>query len=212
MNIILILINNNSKIMKKLKRDFFVNDAVTVAKNLLGKYLVYTQNDIRLSGIIVETEAYIGIEDKASHGFGGKITERNKAEFMIGGHIYIYLVYGMYWQLNISSGLKGVPECVLIRAIEPKEGIEIMKERRKIENIINLTNGPGKMCMAMGFDKSYYGLDIVKSKNIFIENYGNIINEKDIISAKRIGIDYAGIWKDKLLRFYIKDNKFVSRF
>ncbi|MBI5417070.1 DNA-3-methyladenine glycosylase [Candidatus Poribacteria bacterium] len=197
--------------MKILKREFYSQDAITAAKNLLGKYLIHNQDDNKISGKIVETEAYTGVEDRASHGFGGKITERNKAEFMIGGHIYIYLVYGMYWQLNISTGLEGIPECVLIRAVEPAGCIDVMMKKRKIEKIINLSNGPGKLCMAMGFDKSHYGLDVTKSKEVYVEDHNENINENEIISAKRIGIDYAGAWKDKLLRFYIKNNKFVSK-
>jgi DNA-3-methyladenine glycosylase len=198
-------------VRKKLTRKFFIRDATTVAKELLGKYLVHNYKGIRLSGKIVETEAYIGPEDRASHGYQNKITERNKAEFYIGGHIYIYLVYGMYWQLNISTGDEGVPECVLIRALEPEEGIEEMKKNRGEENIKNLTNGPGKLCQAMKLDKSCYGLDICKSKEIYIEDRGEKIRKEDIVSAKRIGIDYAAEWKDKLLRFYIKDNIFVSK-
>lgn len=196
---------------KKLSRKFFTRDAIIVAKELLGKYLIHNYRDVKLSGKIVETEVYTGPEDKASHGYQNKMTERNKAEFYVGGHIYIYLVYGIYWQLNITTGKAGVPECVLIRALEPKNGIEIMKKYRREENIKNLTSGPGKLCNAMRLDRSCYGLDICKSKEIYIEDRGEKVREEDIVSAKRIGIDYAGEWRDRLLRFYIKDNIFVSK-
>lgn len=196
---------------KKLTRDFFIQDAETVAKKLLGKYLVHKiNNNIILSGKIVETEAYIGPHDKASHGYQNKITERNKIEFYIGGHIYIYLVYGMYWQFNISTGKEGYPACVLIRALEPVDGIEYMKKKRKKDKITDLTSGPGKLCQAMGFNKNCYGMDICTSNKIYVEDRGEKILPKDIVSSKRIGIDYAEEWKDKLLRFYIKGNPCVS--
>ncbi|NCO23113.1 DNA-3-methyladenine glycosylase [Candidatus Kuenenbacteria bacterium] len=112
--------------MIHLKRSFFVQPTLKVAKELLGKYLVRIDKGKRISGMIVETEAYLGPKDKASHAYLGKKTLRNRAEYLIGGHIYIYLVYGMYWQLNASTFKEGKPECVLIRALEPKEGIELM--------------------------------------------------------------------------------------
>jgi DNA-3-methyladenine glycosylase len=197
--------------MNRLTREFFTQHAVEVAQKVLGKYLVHKIGKIKLVGKIVETEAYVGPEDKASHGYKNRITKRNRAEFMIGGHIYIYLCYGMYWQLNISTGKEGVPECFLIRALEPIEGIEYMKMYRKTNDIMNLTNGPGKLCIAMKIDKSHYGLDITKSDEIYIEDRGDVILPHQIVKTKRIGIDYAGEWKNKLLRFYIKDNKFVSK-
>lgn len=188
-----------------------MQDATTTAKLLLGKYLVRNLEGVGLSGKIVETEAYIGPEDRACHAYQNKKTERNKAEFYLGGHIYIYLVYGMYWQLNITTGKNGVPECVLIRALQPKEGVEKMKEKRGKDKITDLTSGPGKLCQAMGLDKLFYGIDVCKSDKIYVEDRGEDIEEKNIISTKRIGINYAGEWKDKLLRFYIRGNEFVSR-
>lgn len=201
----------------KCGRKFFIRDAVTVAKDSLGKYLVHNTPKGKLSGKIVEVEAYVGPHDKASHARNGKITPRNKAEFMEGGYIYIYLVYGMYWQLNISTGKERYPECFLIRALEPTDGIEIMRKNRKCNDILNLTNGPGKLCQAMKFSKKHYGIDIAKSNEIYIEDHASSetgskkINKNKIIKSKRIGIDYADEWKDKLLRFYIKDNRFVSK-
>ena len=125
---------------KRLGRKFFIQPALTVAKNLLGKYLVRKIGNKLLAGKIVETDAYIGPKDRASHAFGGKITKRNIAEYTIGGHVYIYLVYGMYWQFNISTGVAGIPECVLIRALEPTQ------ESYKV------ANGPGKLCQWLRLD------------------------------------------------------------
>ena len=196
---------------KRLPRKFYTQPTLKIAKQMLGKYLVHNpstssgQEPKKLVGKIVETEAYIGPEDKASHAFGNKITKRNKAEWLIGGHIYIYLVYGMYWQLNISTGKEGRPECVLIRALEPIDEI-----RGKFAQIRDLANGPGKLCRWMGFNKSHYGVDVVTSREVWLEE-GEKVKSSQIIASKRIGIDYAQEWADKPWRFYIKDNKFVSK-
>ena len=189
---------------KRLSRKFYTQPTLKVAKQMLGKYLVHKTKKGKLVGKIVETEAYIGPKDKASHAFEGKITKRNKAEYLIGGHIYIYLVYGMYWQLNISTGKQGRPECVLIRALEP-----ISEISGEFAQIRDLANGPGKLCRWMGFNKSHYGIDVATSKEIWLEQ-GEEIKPNQIIASKRIGIDYAEEWADKSWRFYIKDNPFVS--
>ncbi|MEA3272101.1 MAG: DNA-3-methyladenine glycosylase [Patescibacteria group bacterium] len=188
--------------MAKLTRKFFTDSStLEISKNILGKYLVHKIGDKKIVGKIVETEAYVGVEDGASHALGGKRTARNKAEYLIGGHIYIYLVYGMYWQFNISTAEKDAPECFLIRALEPEKGD------------VKLANGPGKLCRWMGLDKSLYGVDVCKSDKIWIENRGDVINPCDIMSGPRIGIDYAGeYWANVPWRFWIKNNKFVSKY
>jgi len=199
--------------MRRLSRKFYTQPTLKVAKQMLGKYLIHQTKKGKLVGKIVETEAYIGTEDKASHAYKGKKTERNKAEWLIGGHIYIYLVYGMYWQFNISTGKTGQPECVLIRALEPTSEIckcKMQNAKCKINELKNLANGPGKLCRWMDLDKSHYGIDVVKSKEIWLEE-GEKIKSSQIITGKRIGIDYAQEWADKLWRFYIKDNEFVSK-
>jgi DNA-3-methyladenine glycosylase len=198
---------------KKLKRKFFLQPTLNLAKEFLGKFLIHEINGQKVGGMIVETEAYIGYEDKASHAFGGKITPRNKAEYMQGGHIYIYLVYGMYWQLNISTFLEGKPECILIRGIEPTDGLNLMKKHRKNDSIKNLTNGPGKLCQALKFDKSLYGYDLCqKNAIVYFEDRGNKINRKNISYGPRIGIDYAGEYWSKIpWRFWIKNNPNVSK-
>lgn len=200
--------------IRRLTRKFFTQPTLVVAKDLLGKFLVRRLGKKIISGKIVETEAYIGPKDRASHAFGGKLTARNKAEYLIGGHIYIYLVYGMYWQMNITTAQANQPECVLIRALEPtiqnkKSKIKDKKYELKIKKP---ASGPGKLCQWLKLDKSFYGEDLVKSKRIWLENRGVKIKKSDIIASKRIGIDYAGkYWANKKWRFYIKDNLFVSK-
>jgi len=186
-------------VSERLKRDFFIQPTLKVAKALLGKNLIRIYQGKRLSGKIVEVEAYIGPQDKASHGYLGKRTKRNQAEFLVGGHIYIYLVYGMYWQLNISTEKEGEPTCVLIRALEP------------LEEIIDSTNGPGKLCRALKLNKSFYAEDLCQSKRIWLEE-GEKINPSQIVKAPRVGIDCAGpYWSSIPWRFYLKNNKFVSK-
>lgn len=181
---------------KKLTRSFYTRPTLRVAKELLGKYIVRKTGKKELAGKIIETEAYIGPQDKASHAFEGKVTPRNKAEYFIGGHIYIYLVYGMYWQLNVSTSQKGKPECVLIRALEiPGESGEI-------------ASGPGKLCRYLKLDKSFYGEDLTGSKRIWLEDRGEKVKPSQIMSTKRIGIDYAGTyWSRRKWRFLLKPKK-----
>jgi DNA-3-methyladenine glycosylase len=195
---------------KRLGRKFFQRPTLKVAKELLGKYLVRKIGKKVIAGKIVETEAYIGPKDKASHTYGGKVTKRNQAEYLKGGHIYIYLVYGMYWQLNITTNQEGRPECVLIRALEPVEGIEGIKNYEL--GIRNLANGPGKLCRWLKLDRSFYGEDLCKSKRIWLEDRGVNLKKSQIVKAKRIGIDYAEEWAEKLWRFYLKGSEFVSRY
>ncbi len=177
---------------KKLAVNFYLQPTLDVAKKLLGKYIVRRAGKKKLIGKIIETEAYIGPQDKAAHSYKGKITPRNKIEYLIGGHIYIYLVYGMYWQLNITTAGKGKPECALIRAIEPVKGE------------ISIANGPGKLCRYLKLDKSFYGEDLTKSKSVWLEDRGEKIKPSQILATKRIGIDYAGAyWSHRKWRFLI---------
>lgn len=181
---------------KRLGRKFFTRPALQVCRDILGKYIVRRYQGKNIVGKITEVEAYVGPEDKASHGYKGKITKRNIAEFMEGGHVYIYLVYGMYWQFNVSTGKAGSPECFLIRAVEP---VENLKGKEAV--------GPGKFCKAFHFDKNFYGEDVVKSKRVWFEDRGADLPALQIVRSPRIGIEYAGpIWSKKLWRFYIKNN------
>ncbi len=172
---------------KRLKRSFYSKPTLEVAENILGKYLVRKYRGKELKGKIIEVEAYLGPKDRASHAFSGKVTPRNKAAFYKGGFVYIYLVYGMYWQFNISTFKKGIPECILIRALDvPGEDISV-------------ASGPGKLCRYLKLDKSFYGENLVSSNKVWIEEGKNPSN---IIKTSRIGIDYAGpYWAKRKLRF-----------
>ncbi|GIW66383.1 MAG: putative 3-methyladenine DNA glycosylase [Candidatus Parcubacteria bacterium] len=224
----------------RLKRNFFTRRTLDVAKDLLGKLIVRVYNKNIIIGKIVETEAYIGPKDKASHAYAKKeqkakekikilncnwyrikkyvknknsffkrvlkckkckITPRNIAEYLKGGHIYIYLVYGNYYQFNITTFKEGYPECVLIRALEPIN---------YYADYYLKPNGPGKLCEFLKLNKYFWGVDICQSEEIFLTS-GEKIKKNDIIKTKRIGIDYAEEYKDKLWRFYIKNNKYVSK-
>lgn len=189
---------------KKLKRKFFEKPTLKVAKELLGKYLVVKKRGGLASGKIVETEAYIGKKDPASHAYRG-VTPRTKLMYGKPGYAYIYLTYGMYYCLNFITEKEGFPAAVLVRAVEPKEGLDLMIKRRKIKKIENLTNGPGKLCKAFGLDKSLNGADIC-SDVIWIEDRKE--NPEKIVSASRIGIN---VGKGKKWRFYIAENRFVSK-
>ncbi len=179
---------------EKLSREFYKQPTLKVAKDLLGKYIVRVEKGKKLLGKIIETEAYLGPKDRAAHSYNGKVTPRNKIEYEEGGYIYIYLVYGMYWQLNIVTEDKGKPECVLIRAIDPGD------------EKLSSSNGPGKLCRYLRLDKSFYGEDLAKSKRIWLEDRQEEIKPSQILSTKRIGIDYAGkYWARRKWRFLIKD-------
>ena len=155
---------------KKLTRSFYTRPTLVVAKDLLGKYLVRKIGKTKIQGKIIEVEAYLGPRDKASHAYQGKKTLRNQVEFLEGGYLYIYLVYGLYWQLNIVTAHKNQPECVLIRAVEPvsnKAKAKGFSAQVFAKQKFGLINGPGKVCQYFKLDKSFYGEDLTKSKRIW---------------------------------------------
>lgn len=198
--------------MKKLTGEFYDrNDVVQIARELLGKIVVTYLEGKKTSGRIVETEAYVALIDKASHAFGGKRTSRNEHMYGEPGTAYIYICYGMHQMLNVVTNKKDVPDAVLIRAIEPLDGIPTMLERtRKPKLDSTLTRGPGNVGKALGIYKMHSGKHLL-SKEIFIMDDKKFrLTADQIGSSKRIGIDSAG--DDALLpyRFYIKGNKFVS--
>ncbi|MCW5955621.1 MAG: DNA-3-methyladenine glycosylase [Pyrinomonadaceae bacterium] len=197
--------------MKRLPREFYLReDTIAVAKDLLGKLLVVPdQEGKRVSGMIVELEAYLGVEDKAAHSFGGRRTARNEVTFGIGGHAYVFFIYGMYYQLNFVTGPSDHPHVVLIRAVEPIEGIEVMRERRGSMKDKNLTSGPGKLCIAFGIGRSLNGAHMT-GNTIWVEEHRSFV-EDQVASGKRIGIDYAGDDAEKPWRFWVRGNEFVSR-
>lgn len=196
--------------MKLAKKFYTRDDTVAVTRELLGKLLVVPDvKGRRVSGMIVETEAYLGTRDRAAHSFGGRRTARNDVTYGVGGHAYVFFVYGMYYQLNIVCGKVDSPHVVLIRAVEPVEGIEIMRERRGEMKDRNLTSGPGKLCIAMNIDRSLNGADLCGYK-IWIEDHRRLTDDQ-IAVGSRIGIDYAGDDAHLPLRFWVRENEFVSK-
>jgi len=195
-----------------LKRAFYERDTLTVAKELLGKLLVHETAEGVTSGKVVETEAYMGPEDKASHAYGNLRTLRTEVQFGPKGRAYIYLVYGMYYCLNVTSGkVPGKPEAILVRALEPVSGVEIMMKRRMVPegSAAKLANGPGKLCMAMGLSTKQNSVDLC-ARPLHIDS-GVPVDEKDIVQTTRINVDYADEWKNLRWRFLIKNNTFVSK-
>lgn len=195
----------------KVPRKFYLRtDTIKIAHELLGKLLVVPdEQGSRVSGMIVEVEAYMGVTDKAAHSYGGRRTPRNEVTYGIGGHAYVFFIYGMYYQLNFVTGPAEHPHVVLIRAVEPVEGIDKMRERRGPMADKDLTSGPGKLCIAMAIDRGVNGEDLL-GKRIWLEDLKKI-RTKDTDSGKRIGIDYAGEDAAKLWRFWVEGNKFVSK-
>ena len=191
----------------KIARPFYEQSTLQVARQLLGKYLVRKHPDGKTVGRIVETEAYVGPRDLACHASRGR-TARTEIMFGAAGHAYVYFIYGMYYCLNIVTEAADHPSAVLIRALEPVDGIELMEARRRTENQRNLLSGPGKLCQAFAIDKSLNGADMCGSV-IYIEDRGEPAPK--ILATPRIGVDYAGKWKDKPWRFLIRGNEFVSK-
>lgn len=196
---------------KKLSRQFYDStDTATIARDLLGKLLVVPRADGgRVSGMIVETEAYLGEIDRAAHSYGGRRTPRNEVMYGPGGRVYVFFVYGMYYQFNVVTGPPEHPHAILIRGVEPIEGIEIMRSRRGEMKDKNLTSGPGKLCIAMGIDRSLNG-DNLCGEKVWLENYRSFCDE-DVAVGKRIGIDYAAEDAERPLRFWLLNNDFVSK-
>lgn len=200
----------------KLNREFYSRNTLTVAKELLGKVLVHNINGEKLKGTIVETEAYLGIRDKAAHSYGGRKTKRVEAMYGLPGTAYVYLIYGLYYCFNIVTEKEGVPEAVLIRAIEPIEGLDLMAKNRfgiSYDNLTkyqkkNLTNGPGKLTRALNIDKALNMIDLCGDR-LYLEEGDN--SEFNIVETTRIGIDYAEEAKDFPYRFYIQGNSYVSK-
>jgi DNA-3-methyladenine glycosylase len=196
---------------KKLPREFYTRpDVLAVARDLLGKKLVVPgRNGQRVSGIIVETEAYRGPEDRASHAWNGRRTQRTETMYGAGGTAYVYFVYGMYHQFNVVTNGEDIPHAVLVRALEPSEGLAVMRRRRRGRSERELTSGPGRLCLAMGIDRKLDKADLLGDR-VWLED-GISISPRKIARGPRIGIDYAEKWIDKPWRFWVKDNPFVSR-
>ena len=182
--------------MQKLPRTFYDRDTIVVAPELLGKYLIHVSRGVERVGRIVEVEAYLGPHDLAAHSARG-LTERTKIMFGPPGHAYVYLIYGMHWCMNVVTEREGHASAVLLRALEP------------VKNVDARTQGPGLLCKAMGIDKRLSGHDLLSARFYIARERSS--ESFDIVRRARIGVDYAGPWAKRLLRFYIKDNPFVSK-
>ena len=194
----------------RLERKFYMRDAVTVGKDILGKIIVKKQADGKIfSGRITEVEAYMGATDKASHSYGGRRTKRTEVMYKEGGYSYVFLIYGMYECFNVTVGREGDPQAVLIRGVEPLENKNLMWEKRKVKKEKDISNGPGKLTKALGITREDNGADLTAGENLWLEDDGYKV--KDIVETTRIGIDYAEEDALKPWRFYIKDSIFVSK-
>lgn len=197
--------------MKKLPRDFYTRpDVLEVARDLLGKKLVVpAKNGARVAGIIVETEAYRGPEDRASHAYNHRRTNRTETMYGRGGTAYVYFIYGMYNQFNVVTNLEDIPHAILVRAVEPVEGLDVIRRRRPGRSEYELTSGPGRLCLALGIDRQLDKADLL-GEQVWLED-APAISPRQIARGPRIGIDYAGSWAKKPWRFWVRDNPFVSK-
>lgn len=194
-------------------------DPESLAQRLIGAVLVRTTGDgDRLSGMIVETEAYLGVEDKAAHSYGGRRTARTEPMYHAPGTAYVYFTYGMHHCMNVVCGGVGEPVAVLLRALEPIEGVERMRanrsagsKRRTQLRDIDLCSGPAKLCQAMGIDRSLSGHDLVGGGALCVEQHPNRPAELPLVVSPRIGVGYAEEWAGKPLRWRLMGSRHVSR-
>jgi DNA-3-methyladenine glycosylase len=196
----------------KLPQSFYQrDDVVAISRELLGKY-IYTNIDGAVTGgYIVETEAYNGIIDRASHSFGNKLTPRTKTMYMEGGIAYVYLCYGIHEMFNVVTSVEGQPHAILIRAIQPTEGLDIMQYRRKLAAVKpTITMGPGSVAQALGISRQINAISL-QSDTLWIEDKGMTIPDAEIAAVPRVGVAYAK--EDALLpyRFFVKGNPYVSK-
>jgi len=190
-----------------LPREFYARPVLSVAKACIGKLLVHRTKQGLVAGRIVETEAYRGPEDRAAHSYGGRRTARTEVMFGPPGYAYVFFVYGMHYQFNVVTTKDGAPHAVLIRAVEPVLGVELMAERRKLPaSARELSNGPGKLCQALGIGRESYGVDLC-GWQLFLADGPPVRS----VSAKRVGVDYAGDWAEKPWRFLDPKSRYVSR-
>ncbi len=197
--------------MNKLQSTYFQQDAVTLARDLIGKILVRKLSGKLVQCKIIETEAYMGIPDKASHAYRGKRTPRTEPLFHKGGIAYIYTIYGIYECFNIVVNNQEKPESVFLRSVEPLDHMALLRKNRPIKNQSpqNLTNGPSKLCMALKIDKTLNGLSLVKCDDLYILPGDN--KPQDVEATPRINIDYAAEFTTKKWRFFLKNNRYISK-
>jgi DNA-3-methyladenine glycosylase len=196
--------------MSRLNRDFFARDTLTVARDLLGQRLVRILDGRRLSGRIVEVEAYVGEEDQACHARCGR-TERNAPMYGPPGHSYVYFLYGMHHCFNIVTEREGFPAAVLIRALEPLEGSEEMRALRGGRPDLPLTSGPARLCQALDIDRHFYGADLCAPDALLFLEEDASIPEEDVVTGPRIGVRGDDVAVTIPWRFYVRDNRYVSR-
>ena len=197
--------------MQKLSKNFYHReDVITISKELLGKILITNFNKNLTSGMIVETEAYAGLTDKASHAYNGKRTPRTKTMYESGGVAYVYLCYGIHHLFNIVTNVKNIPHAVLIRAIQPQKGLNIMLNRRaKTKKTFSLTAGPGSLSKALGISIKKSGISLL-SNHIWVEDQNISLKNRDIIASPRVGVQFAEEDAKNHWRFRIKNNPWVS--
>ena len=193
---------------KKLPRSFYSRSTLQVAQDLIGKVLVRDFDGRRLSGMIVETEAYVGPQDLACHASKGH-TPRTSIMFGSAGYAYVYMIYGFYFCLNVVTERDGYPAAALIRGVEPLENLDFMRQlRNNPERDTSIASGPGKLCMAMSIDRRLNGEDLL-GQTLWIED--RKLDSGPILTSPRVGVDYAGEYKDKPWRFYLANNPHVSK-
>ena len=194
-------------------RAFFQSDAVTLARALLGQRLVRIDSGRCLAGTIVEVEAYLGVIDQAAHTYRGRRTPRNEAMYGDGVTAYVYFTYGLHHCLNVVARTRDHPEAVLLRALEPTEGLDLMRQRRPAaRRDTDLCSGPAKLCQALNIDRAFNGIDLLSSDALFIErSRRRALPAGQIEAGPRVGIDYAEEWRDKPLRFWVRGHAHVSR-
>jgi DNA-3-methyladenine glycosylase len=196
---------------QKLAPEFYQQDVVLVARQLLGKYVFSLIDGEVTGGIIVETEAYRGPEDRGSHAYNGRRTPKNEMMYAAGGVAYMYICYGIHDMLNVVTGPEGTSHAALIRAIEPVAGLNIMRARRLLFDVDErLCQGPGALAKAMGLTKKLNGANL-EGETIWIEDRGLSFPEQAVCSSGRVGMNFDGIYKTIPWRFYIKGNRFVSK-
>ncbi|MDD3920689.1 MAG: DNA-3-methyladenine glycosylase [Eubacteriales bacterium] len=193
--------------MPKLPREFYTQDTLTVASELLGKLLCCNSGGVLTKGRIVEVEAYMGPEDQAAHSRNGIRSARTEIMYGSGGFAYVFMIYGMYRCMNIVTSAPGNPHAVLIRALEPVFGIENMIKRRNTQDIRKLTNGPGRLCQAMGIDMRHYGANLCGNE-LYLEDDGVPVEE--IKTTPRINVEYAGEWAALPWRFIAAGSPYLS--
>jgi len=195
----------------RLSRDFFSQDTRLVARLLLGKRLVHRLDDHRLAGCIVETEAYIGEEDKGCHASVGR-TQRNEVMFGSPGHTYVYFTYGMHWMFNVVTEAEGFPAAVLIRSLQPQEGVAEMARNRKGRAVFDLCSGPAKLTQALGITRALDGIDLcARGAELWIED-ALPIPDADVATSPRVGLNNTPEpWKSIPWRYYVRDSLFVSK-